>query len=765
MNTVNDILMNKENNDIKLNKNHLDSVKNKPISTLQNISSNSISETININIKTMKASLTKFDDNTFEVKNDWIISKKDSEKTIVNNDEYHIVKNKQESDSFLFNDNNDQFCNSEFIIKEESFKDELTTTKSEQFNLSDTLINEKTIRTISTKRSEQNTYSKTFINEESYEKPEDDDSLDSIVFSPVVNEIIEDNILLPYEIESYEENHNNIIDINNTNSNDNKRFNYNDNKSLQLVESQDNSNLTISDDSESCDNIFNYNSDIILSDDEEIKKPKVNDLYNEDIIIKNLDDNIFSFINEDSYNEYIDNSIDNSENSDYSLLETEFVSINDQEKINILSSSKSVETNDLVLKNNQINNFKVIDKAVEEFKILSLDYLKLNNINKYNSINFQCNNNFVNIDDDTIYNIEGNNNNEIQCINEITKPKKKVTFNDRIRIKRIDKVEVQEKTTIKSYIKNELKFGLKKLKNLFSGNKESNNDNKSVPVDHQEELPVITIEYVDDYFDSYNRKEIIYFNEDCPSIIIDFVDDFSDITSDDEEYEELISNKYIIKSKQNIPNKENINNKEDSQQMIIKPILINNNQKNNQKNNEYEKENNPINISKPGTQIAKKDKSVPYNLHETVSPKKKNKKTLTKTFIEKLLNMERNYYSQVRKDPYEIKLYDNVQKVKLNKIIQNSMSHSDKVYIERSMLNSNSNSNYIESQGSFNESSNLNKTYNNIESSSVSKQKSKLKKKSESVSYIKSTYEILKHSFSLNNNSSHKKKLKNIKKK
>ncbi|KAG4084062.1 hypothetical protein H8356DRAFT_1746076 [Neocallimastix lanati (nom. inval.)] len=611
--------MNKENNDIKLNKNHLDSVKNKPISTLQNISSNSISETININIKTMKASLTKFDDNTFEVKNDWIISKKDSEKDYMNNLIFQIL-----------------------------------------------LLMKKTIRTISTKRSEQNTYSKTFINEESYEKPEDDDSLDSIVFSPVVNEIIEDNILLPYEIESYEENHNNIIDINNTNSNDNKRFNYNDNKSLQLVESQDNSNLTISDDSESCDNIFNYNSDIILN-----------------IIIKNLDDNIFSFINEDSYNEYIDNSIDNSENSDYSLLETEFVSINDQEKINILSSSKSVETNDLLS-----------IKAVEEFKILSLDYLKLNNINKYNSINFQCNNNFVNIDDDTIYNIEGNNNNEIQCINEITKPKKK-------------------------------------LKNLFSGNKESNNDNKSVPVDHQEELPVITIEYVDDYFDSYNRKEIIYFNEDCPSIIIDFVDDFSDITSDDEEYEELISNKYIIKSKQNIPNKENINNKEDSQQMIIKPILINNNQKNNQKNNEYEKENNPINISKP----------------------------------EKLLNMERNYYSQVRKDPYEIKLYDNVQKVKLNKIIQNSMSHSDKVYIERSMLNSNSNSNYIESQGSFNESSNLNKTYNNIESSSVSKQKSKLKKKSESVSYIKSTYEILKHSFSLNNNSSHKKKLKNIKKK
>ncbi|KAG4084429.1 hypothetical protein H8356DRAFT_192139 [Neocallimastix lanati (nom. inval.)] len=809
---MNNLLLNKKENDIKPDGNQFDSIKM--------FSSNP--EKQSKNVKVMKTPSTVFKTNTIENNNDWLVNKKDSEKTIISNEKYHDMKNKQELDSLSFIEYYNKVGSSKFNVAEESIKSISTATKSEQFSRSETLINEKSIITISTKISEQNSRSKTHINDESYKKPEhNNDSLDSLYeFSSVVNEI-DDNLLLPYEVEGYEEkNHKYVLDINNADLNVlslsslneeiraneiyNYNYNNNNNKNSQLIESQDNSGITISDDSASYDNIFNYNSDIILSDDEEIRKSKINELYNEAVIIKNLDDNTFSFAKEDSYNEYFNNSIDNSENSDHSLFERD-PNINYSRTVNnqeVFDSPELIESNESLMNNNyQKNDPKINYKEIKPINSISSKSNNINDINESINVICQSNNDYVNADDDEIYIIKDTNNNnddEIQCVEEKIKSKKKVTFNEKVKVKRIDKIINKKEIPVKNYIKDELKFGLKKLKKLFTfSRKKENENNRSLPIDlwfYENEFPVITIEYVDDYSDRYHKKELIYSNKNCPRIVIDYIDDFSYTNSNkknenanenyeddddeinfiyeiEEEEEEIKENKNNIKFKQK---KRYEKYKENNQNFFIKPILVNNNNEsvieinhidnsvlvdepvieNNQVDNsvlvnEPVMEINQVDNSFPINKLDKKDEKLPFYLREEVPSKKKEKQKKAKKFIDKLMRMERNYYREAEKASHELDKSDHT--IKENKDIENLMSNSQEENIISPYLNRNSNS--IDNKESFNNSSYSNKLNDDVENTSISTQKPTLKKKSASMNYIKNVYKTLKHTFSMSDTS------------
>ncbi|OUM64586.1 hypothetical protein PIROE2DRAFT_60546 [Piromyces sp. E2] len=579
--------------------------------------------------------------NIFEKKDDWIIGKKDSERTIIE-DNYHVLKtNKESSSSLSFSEKvneSDSFIgeihdsislekpghlsHSKTLVNDDIFET-VSIEKHVPITHSETLVNEDTIRTTTTEKSDPVTvtHSETLINEENYRNfltEHADHSIDSLEslydFSPVVDEIISDNGILTDSLERFE------VD---------QKENYSfENNNLQ-IDNFDGSLITFSDESLSYDDIFNYNSNIILSDDEDARREKIEELYNEAVIMNNLDDNTFAFINEDSYNEYFDNSIDNSGSTDYSLFERD---------PNICHRRSSLSKSlDLSFHNSQgLTNMKSINQEVNLFSDLPLDTIYPDNIeesSKYKVVSPMNDDKFVSADDDAIYVIDDGYVDSDDDSQE-QKNKKKVTFNENVKVERIDRVDVRGDVTFKSFIKNRFK----KLKQLFTGDNKKNDDNDNGDYDFEDELPIVTIEYVDDYYDCYNKKEVLFFGEDYPRIVIDFADDYYDMDEYDESY---YDNPYIYD--ESFEEEGPQLNEDDNQEMKNNHLddSIGENVEHVKLMNDDSEAVKYVNeINEPHNQ---EDEEIPFYLREVTPQKNKEKQKIAKKLIDKVINMEKSF--------------------------------------------------------------------------------------------------------------------------
>ncbi|ORX52262.1 hypothetical protein BCR36DRAFT_369638 [Piromyces finnis] len=705
------------------NSNLLNSVKLKPINEMQIISNKLTNDYSLKKIKSSKEnSLSKV--NILEKKNDWLVSKKDSERTIINKDScsslYLFEQNKQskfleEEISNSITSEKPQLKHSETLINEDIIK--FGDSKNhEPIIHSETLVNNEIVETTEKDDSTTVTHSETLVNKHNYKnfiKYQTNQSINSLEslcdFNPAVDEIINDSSVLTDSFEHFEMNQNeNHINKNN------------------LRIDKFDSFINISDDSLSYDNIFNYNSDIILSDDEDIRREKGKELYNEAIIMNNLDDNAFSFINEDSYNEYFDNSIDNSGSSNYSLFERD-------PNISHKTSDHPKSLKLLLHDDQEYTNLKSINKNVKLFNNLPLKIIYPDNINDtsnhkvkspMNDNNDDHDDDFISVDDDAIYIVDNDTYPEKCDIQQELKIKKKVTFNENVKIKRIDRVDIMEDGTLKTYIKNEFKLGFKKLKNLFLGNNKKNNKTN---INCGSELPVITIEYVDDDYDNYNKKEVLFFGNEYPKIVIDFTNEYDEVEVDDdytEQYynnyesnnESCKSNKYEINDETERDDDDHHNMKKDS---IKFAILINDDTKA-VKFAEVKEESKYINDE---------NEEIPFYLRKVNSHKNKEKQRIAKKLIDKVMDMEKKYYLEQEK---KILKYSNLMKDK--KMIEPSKIPKR---LEFSKDEENIESNSIEDQKSTQELTNF------------SNNDPILLKKSKSMNYIKTVCKTIRQSLSL----------------
>jgi len=669
----------------------------------------------------------------FESKGDWFVSKKDSERTIID-DNYHVLKTNKDSSSSLslidkvsesvsfkegIFDNitfekPGQLSHSETLINDETFET-IPIDRHVPITHSETLVNEDTIRTTTTAKSDPVTvtHSETLVNEVNYRNfltEHTDHSIDSLQslydFSPV-DEIISDNSMLIDSLEHFE------IDPKENYSFENDNF---------QVDDFDDNLVTFSEESLTYDDIFNYNSNIILSDDEDVRREKIEELYNEAIIMSNLDNNAFAFVNEDSYNEYFDNSLDNSGSTDYSLFERD-------PNISYKRSSVSKSLDLSHPSNQEYSNDRYIDKDAKLFENLPIDTVYPDTIresSEFEVISPVNDNKYVSADDDAIYVIDDGYVEDDDELQQEQKNKKKVTFNENVRVKRIDSVNIKENSTFKYYFKN----SFRKLKKLFTNDHKKNIDEDIY--DYQEELPIITIEYVDDYYDIYNKKEVLFFGDDYPRIVIDFTDEFCyEMGGYDEQYY----------------NYQNMD--QDDLQMYQ-----NDNEKVNNHHGEIEGENaDHVKIMNDDTKATKfvseveetvnivdnKSEEVPFYLREDTVQKKKEKKKLAKKLIDKVINMEKNFNREQEK--LSSKNERDIKSLKEPELAREQESSKE---LENKKL--------IVSNESVQTSSTdiLEATPESVKSP---KDKPVLKKKSKSVNYIKNVYKSLKYSLSLNDTS------------
>jgi len=667
--------------------------------------------------------------NLFEKKNKWMVNKKDSEKTIVNSNDSHVFRelesNQESSSSSLFDKyDGPTFSPQESLVNDDDFK-------IDQILNSETLISDETCRTSTTEKSEPVTHSDTLVNDDNFRniliEPMEGsiNSLDSLYkFSPVVDEIIDETGALS-DPDHYFEPKEDCYYLDNNNS------------SIQI----DDNGIVYSDDSGSYDNIFNYNSDIILSDDEDIRKAKVDELYNEAMLIKNLDNNAFSFMSDEPYPDYYDESVvDNTESADCSFLEREANRVNVRGsnasdrvdlRLHDLSdwngSSDSFNSLDYAHANNSFNgldyahannSFNGLDYAHANNSFNGLDYAHANNSfngldyahanNSFNGLdyahanpttsptpqhfenlsvkfnntpyvdqyqnfqNFDGNHysngsDFVSIDDDAIYVISDMNDDHLANQNipfheedRVPRSKKRVTFDDNVRVKSIERIEIQDETYLKNYLK--LKAGFQKLKRLFTLKKKKKQT--KVEKAYQGEIPIVVIEYIDDVYDEYNRKEVIYFGKNYPKITIDFSEGLDDSIAIDEhdvfdcydygfDFEErtdskLYHNKFPVEPENNDISSPKSILKNDK--VIAKPSEDSSHSSNSNRNtNDFE--------------------NIPSYLRDPTPQKKKEKQKKARKFIDKVMNMERNYYNPMEtskgaKEVKEVKEVKGAKEVK-----------------------------------------------------------------------------------------------------
>jgi len=713
-NIVNSVLTN--NDGKELNGSVLKSAESQSLNKLNNESS---LKKINISAE----SIRPYKVNIFEGKDDWLVSKKDSERTIIDNDCYHVLKTNKDSCSSLLHlekinktnslkdgiafDKPGQLSHSETLINDDNFET-IPFDKLVPITHSETLVNEETIRTTTTEKSDPVTvvtHSETLVNEGNYRNyltEHADHSIDSLEslydFSPVVDEIISDNSMLIDSLEHFEM--------------DPKETYTFENNNLQ-VENFDGSLVTFSDDSLSYDNIFNYNSNIILSDDEDIRREKIEELYNEAVIMNNLDDNTFAFMNEDSYNEYLDNSMDNSGSTDYSLFERD-PNISHKRS----SLPKSLDLN--LPANHEFNNMKYINKDVKLFDNMPVNTIYPDEIEESTEnrvISPNEDNKFVSADDDAIYVIDDGYVDDDDELQQETKNKKKVTFNEKVKIKRIDRIDIHGNNIFKSYFKN----SFKKLKKLFT-----NGDSKKV-VDkvihgYQGELPVVTIEYVDDYYDTYNKKEVLFFGEDYPRIIIDFTDDYYDVDGYDYDdqyynYPDIYQDEYQMYQDCDV---------EDNNHHLSGTISENANKL----INDDSEVNQLVSAVNETVNTNENKDEVPFYLREATPQITKEKKRIAKKLIDRVINMEKSYYQEKEK---VVSKEERV--IESSKVLESPKEQEELINSEEKAQTT---------------STEVLKESPEIKPTTLSNSKPVLKKKSKSMSYIKNVYKSLKHSLSMN---------------
>jgi len=453
----------------------------------------------------------------------------------------------------------------------------------------------------------------------------------------------------------------------------------------------------------------------------------VDELYNEAMLLKNLDNNAFSFINDEPYPDYFDESIvDNTESADFTFLE--------RDKINYRGSNASdhvdLRLNDLSDWNDSSDSFNSLDYSNvnpthQHFENLSVKfdnnpsssldpYPNFQSYDGSGNLSLGNNSDFVSADDDAIYVINDMNddhlvNQNIQFDDDkvIHSTKKKVTFDDRVRIKSIERIEIQDDINLKNYLK--LKAGLQKLKNLFTIHKKK----KPTKVGYQGEMPVVVIEYIDEVLDEYNRKEVLYFGKDYPKITIDFSEDLNDsIAIDEQDVFDSYNIDFDTTAEIGERTDSKLYHKNNSPTTTVHGKIETNNNNNNPKS--ILKNDNSEVVVKPSNDFNHPSKSnrnindaenIPSYLHDSTPKKKKEKQKKAKKFIDKVMSMERNYYNQRDKDltslPNEESSLKKEQNPKESNSSQNEKKTKSKSYIKniyKSFKNSIVNDNLINSK-------------------------------------------------------------------